>query len=92
MAWVRNTAEGTLTEGPMIVGLTMSFLSIALLLVCLRLYVRISLIKAMGYGKLPRPVLQALHMLTCHARRLGYHCRLGMLDQGPKLIVTNADP
>lgn len=50
MAWVRNTPEGTPTEGPKITGIITTFLSIGFLLLSLRLYVRILLIKAPGYG------------------------------------------
>ncbi|CAM1501367.1 Fc.00g105290.m01.CDS01 [Cosmosporella sp. VM-42] len=48
MAWARNTPEGTPTEAPTITGIIVTFTGLSLLFVCLRLYVRGLLIKAMG--------------------------------------------
>lgn len=50
MAWVRNTPEGTPTEGPEITGIITAFTGFALVLLLLRIYVRVWLIKAMGWG------------------------------------------
>ncbi|EEU43594.1 uncharacterized protein NECHADRAFT_45518 [Fusarium vanettenii 77-13-4] len=49
MAWVRNTAEGTTTDGPKITGITTGFTALSLCIVCLRLYVRGFLIKSFGH-------------------------------------------
>jgi hypothetical protein len=51
MAWVRNTAEGTTTDGPKITGITTGFTALSLCIVCLRLYVRGFMIKSFGHGK-----------------------------------------
>ncbi|KAK1586111.1 uncharacterized protein LY79DRAFT_556902 [Colletotrichum navitas] len=48
-AWTYNTSADTPTSGPQIAALCVIFTSIALLLVCLRLYVRTTLVKAVGY-------------------------------------------
>ncbi|KAF7560210.1 hypothetical protein G7046_g3926 [Stylonectria norvegica] len=52
MAWVRNTPEGTTTQGPMVTGVTATFTGSALVILLLRLYVRGVLIKAFGYDDL----------------------------------------
>lgn len=52
MAWTYNTSSGTPTDGPTLAAIALTFTSIALVAVCLRLYVRAFLIKAIGYGKL----------------------------------------
>ncbi|KAI8663358.1 hypothetical protein NCS57_00936400 [Fusarium keratoplasticum] len=49
MAWVRNTAEGTTTDGPKITGITTGFTALSLCIVCLRLYVRGFMIKSFGH-------------------------------------------
>ncbi|KAL6353895.1 hypothetical protein LRP88_12890 [Fusarium phalaenopsidis] len=49
MAWVRNTAEGTTTDGPKITGITTGFTALSLFIVCLRLYVRGFMIKSFGH-------------------------------------------
>ncbi|EFQ31335.1 integral membrane protein [Colletotrichum graminicola] len=49
VAWTYNTPTDTPTSGPHIAALCVIFISIALLLVCLRLYVRTTLVKAVGY-------------------------------------------
>lgn len=51
MAWVRNTVEGTTTDGPKITGIAAGFTALSLCIVCLRLYVRGILIKSFGHGK-----------------------------------------
>ncbi|KDN71862.1 putative integral membrane protein [Colletotrichum sublineola] len=48
--WTFNTPADTPTTGPHIAALCIVFTSVALLLVCLRLYVRTILVKAVGYG------------------------------------------
>ncbi|KAK2061108.1 integral membrane protein [Colletotrichum caudatum] len=47
--WTHNTPIDTPTRGPHIAALCVIFTSIALFLVCLRLYVRTTLVKAVGY-------------------------------------------
>ncbi|KAK2008049.1 integral membrane protein [Colletotrichum eremochloae] len=47
--WTYNTPADTPTTGPHIAALCIVFTSVALLLVCLRLYVRTILVKAVGY-------------------------------------------
>ncbi|KAK1982633.1 integral membrane protein [Colletotrichum cereale] len=47
--WTFNTPVGTPTNGPHIAALSATFTSVALFLVCLRLYVRTTLVKAVGY-------------------------------------------
>jgi hypothetical protein len=69
MSWVRNTPEGTPTEGPKITGIISTFLSVGFVLLCLRLYVRTLLIKAVGYGEPPAIRINlALCILTLFAR------------------------
>ncbi|KND87130.1 hypothetical protein TOPH_08210 [Tolypocladium ophioglossoides CBS 100239] len=49
MGWTYNAPEGTATSGPRIAAIVLTFTSVALLIVCARLYVRAWMIKAMGY-------------------------------------------
>ncbi|KAI1409210.1 hypothetical protein F5Y13DRAFT_182114 [Hypoxylon sp. FL1857] len=49
MGWVYNTPEDTATEGPSIAAIAISFNLFSLLLVCLRTYVRIWIVKGFGH-------------------------------------------
>lgn len=48
--WTYNTPDDVPTDGPRITAVCLTFTIIALLLVCLRWYVRTTLVKAVGYG------------------------------------------
>ncbi|KAI0114641.1 hypothetical protein F4776DRAFT_673915 [Hypoxylon sp. NC0597] len=48
MAWTYNTSEGTETEGPKITIIAIAFTGFSLILVCLRMYVRIWIVKGFG--------------------------------------------
>ncbi|KAF9879664.1 integral membrane protein [Colletotrichum karsti] len=49
MGWTYGTPDDTPTDGPRIAAITITFTSISLLLVCLRWYVRTTVVKAVGY-------------------------------------------
>ncbi|KAI9170656.1 integral membrane protein [Paramyrothecium foliicola] len=49
MGWVNNAEEGVLTDGPMITGVAAAMSGLCIILVSLRLYVRLFLIRAFGH-------------------------------------------
>lgn len=51
MSWVYNTPSGTPTDGPTLAGVGLAMTGLALITVLLRLYVRLLLIKAVGWGE-----------------------------------------
>ncbi|GKT40444.1 uncharacterized protein ColSpa_00625 [Colletotrichum spaethianum] len=48
--WTFNTPDDTPTNGPQLAAVCIAFTAVALFLVCLRLYVRTTLVKAVGYA------------------------------------------
>ncbi|OTA96607.1 hypothetical protein M434DRAFT_67283 [Hypoxylon sp. CO27-5] len=48
MAWTYNIPEGTATEGPKITAIALALNTFSLILVCLRMYVRIFIVKGFG--------------------------------------------
>lgn len=52
MGWTYNTVNpDAITTGPMITGVATALTTISFIAVCLRLYVRLRIIKAPGYGE-----------------------------------------
>ncbi|KAJ0268524.1 hypothetical protein COL940_013311 [Colletotrichum noveboracense] len=51
MGWTYGAPDDTPTDGPRITAVTTTFTSIALILVCLRWYVRTTVVKAVGKGE-----------------------------------------
>jgi len=52
MGWTYNTVNpDAVTTGPMITGVASVLTALSLVAVCLRLYVRLRMIKAPGYGE-----------------------------------------
>lgn len=51
MGWTYGAPDNTPTDGPRITAVTTAFTSIALILVCLRWYVRTTVVKAVGKGE-----------------------------------------
>lgn len=51
MGWTYNAPDDTPTDGPKIAAVTLTFTSVAFILVCLRWYVRTTVVRAVGYGK-----------------------------------------
>nr|XP_036585442.1 uncharacterized protein CTRU02_04303 [Colletotrichum truncatum]KAF6795493.1 integral membrane protein [Colletotrichum truncatum] len=49
MGWTYGTSDDVLTDGPRIAAVSITVTSIALILVCLRWYVRTTVVKAVGY-------------------------------------------
>ncbi|KAI0836945.1 hypothetical protein F5Y06DRAFT_305010 [Hypoxylon sp. FL0890] len=49
MSWTYNTPEGTVTAGPEITAIAITFTGFSLILVCLRMYVRIWIVKGFGH-------------------------------------------
>ncbi|KAL0938638.1 uncharacterized protein CTRU02_205248 [Colletotrichum truncatum] len=54
MGWTYGTSDDVLTDGPRIAAVSITVTSIALILVCLRWYVRTTVVKAVGYGEFCR--------------------------------------
>jgi hypothetical protein len=50
MAWAYNTPDGTPNNGPTIVAVALSVTALALVALCLRIYVRTRITKAVGLG------------------------------------------
>lgn len=50
MGWTYNADDNARTKGPMISALAVAFTTLSLVFLCLRAYVRIFLIKAVGAG------------------------------------------
>ena len=52
MGWTYNTVNpDAITIGPMITGVAAALTALSFIVVCLRLYVRLRMIKAPGYGE-----------------------------------------
>lgn len=50
MAWAYNTPDGTPNNGPTIAAVALTVTSLALIALCLRIYVRTRISKAVGLG------------------------------------------
>lgn len=50
MAWAYNTPDGTPNNGPTIAAVALSVTTLALIALCLRIYVRTRIAKAVGLG------------------------------------------
>lgn len=50
MAWAYNTPDGTPNNGSMIASIALGVTALSLVALCLRLYVRTRIAKAMGLG------------------------------------------
>lgn len=78
MAWTHNGGDpGASTIGPRITGVAMALTSLSLVTVCLRTYVRASLIRAFGVGKASTSTVKRMTKLTLGGRRLDYSGNMG---------------
>lgn len=50
MAWAYNTPEGTPNNGSMIASIALAVTALSLVALCLRIYVRTRIAKAVGLG------------------------------------------
>jgi len=76
MGWTYNTVDPNAdTNGPTIAAVGITFTTISLITVCLRMYVRLFMIKAAGAGKLAKENYDEL--LLTKRRRLDNCVHLG---------------
>lgn len=54
MGWTYNAPDDTVTHGPVVTAVILAFTIFTFVIVCIRMYVRIGLVKAVGTGK-PAP-------------------------------------
>jgi hypothetical protein len=64
MGWAYNVPDGTPNKGPMIAGVCLTFTALSLILVIMRLYVRLMIVKAPGKGKEAKT--RSLSLLSRH--------------------------
>lgn len=60
MGWIYNKSDDTPTWGPQIVAIAVAFTAVSFTACCLRIYVRLFLIKAFGAGE-STPILGQGH-------------------------------
>ncbi|KAJ5019456.1 Satratoxin biosynthesis SC1 cluster protein 4 [Colletotrichum sp. SAR 10_99] len=75
MGWTYGAPDDTPTDGPRITAVTTTFTSIALILVCLRWYVRTTVVKAVGKGE---PDDWVIIVSWCNSDKMGSRYVLGI--------------